>query len=416
MDNSLIVPLLCKKNDISYIIFDQKYKIIDFNEDIVKISDNRQYVKEGKDVREAFWELTGTEDNIKKLFNSNQGDEQVINIPMVYKNNAYYDIEIELCKLKDVQKILIAYFNKKSEFSINYTNTIQEMNKKTLLFENSDETTNRKEQYYNLINQTFISFNVDPQGIITEVNDSCLLFFGIEKAEMLGRHFSNFFETRESNLSAKRSKVMRALNNSSEHTFFHTNVIPVTKDNLIYENIIICQDITYLKKMEEELKYAAGHDSLTGLPNRSNILEKIDNIIQNSHESGKTLSLCHANINNFKFINDEYGNHAGDMLLKHISAVLNSLVRENDKVSRIGGDEFIILLEHEKNKNYTLSTIERIHNITKKTPLIYSEEDTICYDFCIVTSSYPDNGCDAKTLLNYSEKEMHKAKKQRQRN
>lgn len=408
MYSKTIVPLLCKKNNISFIRFGDDYKIIEYDEQVIHLANEKVHIKVGGDIREGFWELVGLEDDIKTLYIDNQNREKSIQIPMVYKNEIYYNLEIELCEVNNEDSFM-AYFTKKTEFLLSYAKMVQDMNKKTLIFQNDESARHKKEQYHNLINKKLLTFHVNIDGIITDINDTCSYFFGLEKAEMSQRHFSNFFETRESNLN--EGKVLRAVNINGEGVYFHTDVIALNKEDEIYENIIICQDITYLKKIEEELAYAAGHDSLTGLANRSNLLKRIDNAITKSREENNSFAICFIDLDKFKQVNDNYGHHAGDMLLKHISKLLLSLIREEDMVSRIGGDEFIILFENINNRAYIESTIIRISETAKKTPLLYSEDDTIHFSFSLGVSYFPDGGEDAKTLLESADKEMYLRKR-----
>ncbi len=177
----------------------------------------------------------------------------------------------------------------------------------------------------------------------------------------------------------------------------------------------MCQDITHLKKIEQELEYAARYDSLTGLSNRSYLLNKIDEAIKDADNNSCSFSLCFIDLDNFKPVNDNFGHHAGDMLLKHIASILSHEVRDFDTVSRIGGDEFIVLFSHIENQEYLDLAIQRIQKLPQLHPLIYNEEESIDFGFSLGVSSYPQNAHDAKTLLDYADKEMYKIKKERQK-
>lgn len=398
-----IASLLCKKSNMSFIRFDEDFKIIEFDKDILEMADDKKSAEIHRDVRDAFWEFIGLEDELKALYTN----KKIIQIPMIYKNDIYYNIELECCEISN-EKSIIAYFTKKTEFLLSYTKIAQDINKQTLIFENNKKERRKKEQYNNLINQNLITFNVDVNGLITKINDACAYFFELEEKQMLDIHFSNFFKTRESNIN--KNKILSAVDINGKNIFFHIDIITSSKDGEIYENIIVCQDITYLKKIQEELTYAVEHDALTGLANRSNLLRKIDNAIGQSKKSNNSFAICFIDLNKFKPINDNYGHHAGDMLLKHISKLLLGLVRENDTVARIGGDEFVILFENIQSKDCIESTLSRIDEVSKTNPLIYNEDDTIHFSFSLGTSVFPDDGEDAKTLLEVADKEMYKIK------
>ncbi|MCK9491475.1 MAG: diguanylate cyclase [Sulfurimonas sp.] len=403
-----IASLLCKKSNLSYLIFDQSFNILDFNEELVEMANDKNSLKFSADAREAFWEFIGIEQEITKLFKSH--NQKSFEIPMIQKKDIFYNVEVEIYEQNKSKRVLIAYFRKKSEFSLKYANAIQEINKKTLIFQTEQKETSTQKHYYDLINKKLLSFYVDSDGIITQVNDTCSLFFSKDKEMMIGNHFSYFFQTRESNIA--QSSVMRAINSEGRETLFHTNIIALQKDEIIYENLIICQDITYIKQVEEELKFAASNDSLTGLINKNGFLKKVDELIHKTDD--ETLWLCLIDLSDFKSINENYGRHAGDMLLKHLSRLLKSLVRDGDIVARVGVDEFAILFNKIKDEKYLESTINRIHETKDSSPLIYSANDTIVFDFKLTSSCYPKDADDAKNLILESKKLM-RLKKQKNR-
>jgi len=408
MLSDTILQFLCKKGTISYILFSPEFKIIEFSENISSISDTPQNINIGSDIRDSFWEFIGIEEKILELLKSN---ENTLKIPMIYKNSKYYDIEIEPLKIDKYDELFIAYIDQKSTFSVEYFKTIQELNKKTLILQTQELKTDKQKNYYDLINQNIISFHVNTDGIIIEANSICIYFLGKNENEVIGQHFSVFFHTRESNINNNQTKIFNAISAQGDNIFFHAEIIPIQNDGIINENIIICQDITHLKKIEKKLEYAANHDSLTGLPNRSLLLQKIDKAIEKSEDNSTNFSLCFIDLNNFKQVNDTYGHHAGDMLLKHVSSTLSSFVREDDSIARIGGDEFVILFIQLENQDYLNTIIQRIQKSPDKYTLVYNETDEIQFSFSIGVSHYPKNGTDAKSLLDYANKEMYKSKK-----
>ena len=408
MYNLDILTLVCEKNGISYITFSKNFKILDFSQNALLLADDKKAMYIGNDLQTAFWEFIGIEKNILKLLHKSEKSFQV---PMICKNSSYYDMEIELYKNEKHEDIFIAYMVKKSESSLRYLQTIQDINKKTLHLQTND-TKEIKKNYYDLINKQLITFQVDMQGLITEANQVCLRFLGKESSQIVGSHFSNFFQTRDSTLKNSEEKIFNAINSLGQEIFFHADIIPVKKNNVIYENIIICQDVTYLKHIEKELEYAASHDSLTGLANRTLLLKKIDEAIEQSKEEQSMFGLCFIDLDKFKPINDTYGHHAGDMLLKHVASILEKFVRDFDTVARIGGDEFVILFKHIEDIEYINRVIQRIKQLPQKNPLLYSEYDTISFGFSLGLSIYPDDAENAIALLDFADKAMYKIKKE----
>lgn len=411
MLSELVLPIICKKYNITCILFSEDFKVVEYSKDVEALTNIDEKLEKDRDIRDYFWEFVGMENEFASLFTENKKN---VHIPMVYKNDSYFDIDIETCEIEENKKLYLAIFTKQTKFSANYTEMIQKINKETLLFENKKDNFRVSEEYLNLINKNLISFHVDQDGIITEVNEACSFFFGFVENEMLGHHFSTFFMTRntDDNFNATDSKILRASDSNNVDVFFHADVIPISSKGKIYENIIVCQDITYLKRVESELEYAVNHDSLTGLPNRTFLLNRIEKLISKSKRKNLRFALCFIDLNKFKEVNDTLGHHAGDALLKHIGDILSSVVRDCDVVARIGGDEFIILFENLVVDDESLvSTLKRIEHLKESKPLQYTEDITIPVRFSLGLSLYPENGSDVESLMAYADKKMYDVKR-----
>jgi diguanylate cyclase (GGDEF)-like protein len=398
-----IINLLCEKNKISYIIFDKEYKIIEFSETLENIADDKKQLGIGQDIREVLWETIGLEEELDALYNG--GKQNSLHFPMILKANEYYDLDIETFTEAPDEKRFIAYAIQKPKESLAYLTMVKEINKKTLIYEIEDKKS--KQQHFDLINQKLLNFNVDMDGFITSVNNAFVLFFDKGDDEIIGKHFSAFFKARDFNLNANATIIFNAKNTKNEIISFHANIIPVTKDGVVCENTIICQDITYLKQIEKELKFAALHDSLTGLPNRSHLLKQIDSAIKTADKNQQGFSICFIDLNEFKDVNDTYGYHAGDMLLKHIAKVLSAFIREDDLVARIGGDEFIILFNTIYKEKDIEKMFQRLLELPSKHPLIYSEDDIIEFSYSLGIVNYPKDAKDTLSLLKHADKRMY---------
>jgi len=403
-----ITKLVCIKNRVSYIVFDKFYKIIEFNELISVIVDDSSKLAVSSDIRDVMWEFIGLEERMDKLFNDIISDEKIIHFPMLLKNSNYYDLDIETFISDEGKTLFIAYVIQKSKESLSYINMIQEINKRTLVYENSDKK--NSEEHFELINQRLLSFNVDMDGYITLINNAFAYFFDVSKDEILGEHFSSFFKARDLSLNGNNSIIFNAINQMNEVISFHANIIPRGEGSSVYENIIICQDITYLKRIEKELEHASVHDSLTGLPNRSQLLKKIDQSVQTSKENNSLFALCFIDLDKFKPINDNYGHHAGDMLLKHVAKLFLYVVRKNDTVARIGGDEFVILFDNISSRDVIQEKIDKIKKIVTKTPLAYTNNDLISFELSIGVSYYPEDTTDIQKLFKIADKNMYRDK------
>lgn len=393
-----ISKLLSQKSNIFYIVFDKDFKTMEFSPTIEEIIHDE--IEKGLDVRESMWELVGLEEKILKLI---EGDD-AIHFPMILKGATYYDLDVETFFSAKGVKLFIAYLIKKNKESLSYVATIKEINKKSLIYETEDKK--NQEEQYKLINKRVINFNVDMNGMITSANDAFAYFFDIRRDKILGEHFSNFFKARDSNFNDKETIIFNAVNKNDEIVSFHANIIPISRENVIYENIIICQDISSLKEIEKELVFAAGNDSLTGVANRSQLLDKMDEAIIKSKNLNASFSACFIDLENFKLVNSDYGRHAGDMLLKHVAKILSNFVRKNDMVARISGNEFAILFDSISDTQGIGVMLERIKELAIKNPLIYTKDDVIKFTFNISLVSYPKDANNAEKLIKVADKMM----------
>jgi diguanylate cyclase (GGDEF)-like protein/PAS domain S-box-containing protein len=109
--------------------------------------------------------------------------------------------------------------------------------------------------------------------------------------------------------------------------------------------VLSLRDVTEMRHLARQLSYQASHDALTGLINRREFELRLDNALRSAKDTGKRHVLCYLDLDQFKAVNDTCGHIAGDQLLKQITSLIKSLIRDSDTLARLGGDEFGILLE-----------------------------------------------------------------------
>ncbi|MGE4272131.1 MAG: EAL domain-containing protein [Desulfitobacterium sp.] len=167
------------------------------------------------------------------------------------------------------------------------------------------------------------------------------------------------------------------------------------------------RDVSILKEQELKIGHLAYRDSLTGLPNRAKIQEIIEREIEIARKNGTMLAILFLDVDNFKMINDSFGHPIGDQLLVTISHCLSQIV-ENNVVSRLAGDEFLILIRNISDKQ---EAIQFANKIMAKFEKALSVENQLCYvSASIGISYYPDDGDDYEGLLINADTAMHKAK------
>jgi diguanylate cyclase (GGDEF)-like protein/PAS domain S-box-containing protein len=125
-------------------------------------------------------------------------------------------------------------------------------------------------------------------------------------------------------------------------------------------------DLTERKHVEDELRDAATHDFLTGLPNRRLLLDRLERALSISRRQNTYLAVLFLDLDKFKLLNDTHGHDAGDKLLKEVAGRLQGELRDSDTVARIGGDEFVVLLEglgptRESAADHSETVAEKVH-------------------------------------------------------
>jgi diguanylate cyclase (GGDEF)-like protein/PAS domain S-box-containing protein len=134
----------------------------------------------------------------------------------------------------------------------------------------------------------------------------------------------------------------------------------VDQENPSY--VFILRDISKQKWLAEMIRYNATHDSLTGLANRAFFLRKLENLVKSSkNEKNGFAAVLFISLDRFKYINDSYGHRFGDAVLRAFSERIRHLVRDGDAVSRLGGDEFIVLFENLKSEGEAWRIALQLH-------------------------------------------------------
>lgn len=163
-------------------------------------------------------------------------------------------------------------------------------------------------------------------------------------------------------------------------------------------------NINYHKKID----YLAYHDQLTGLPNRSLLIDRINQGILRAIRQESLIGIIFIDLDGFKRINDTLGHDQGDELLKQVSSRLLSVVRKNDSVCRQGGDEFIIFIDGYKDEDNLDVIAGKIIDIFNK-PFVLREQDYFI-TASMGISQYPVDGEDVQTLVKNADMAMYKAK------
>lgn len=158
----------------------------------------------------------------------------------------------------------------------------------------------------------------------------------------------------------------------------------------------------------QELSYTSLHDSLTGLPNRNNLHSQLDLMMANANRYHHKFAVLFLDLDHFKNVNDTLGHNVGDALLQSVAKKLQSIIRENDVVSRIGGDEFIMVLNDFKDIGTLEAVIFKILEAFRNEWII--EGHILRLSTSIGAAIYPDDSRDINVLMKYADIAMYKAK------
>lgn len=168
-------------------------------------------------------------------------------------------------------------------------------------------------------------------------------------------------------------------------------------------------DISNEKRQEQQLRHQVMHDALTGLPNRSMMHHRLENLLEKSRERSEPFALLMIDLNRFKEINDSLGHAVGDELLRAVAGRLSNALREKDTVARLGGDEFAILLPATSTQGaYTLAQKVR-ESLSQRPVMLY--EHSLVIEASIGISMFPDHGDSVDALLQRADMAMYTSKR-----
>ncbi|MCX7170659.1 MAG: diguanylate cyclase [Proteobacteria bacterium] len=159
---------------------------------------------------------------------------------------------------------------------------------------------------------------------------------------------------------------------------------------------------------EQRIWHIAHHDALTALPNRSLLLDRLNQALTQAARSEHRLAVMFLDLDRFKSVNDSLGHHVGDQLLKHVAGRLREVVRAVDTVSRLGGDEFVVVLHEIQSPDDAVLVAEKI--IEALAPAVLLEGHQLHATPSIGISVYPDDGIEAYALMKNADTAMYHAK------
>ncbi len=260
----------------------------------------------------------------------------------------------------------------------------------------------------------------DLQGIITDWNKGSEALYGHSKEDVIGQPVNILHVPEDSAhittevMSAveklgKWSGEIRMLHKNGDIGWIESMCVPIHDSNKQMIGALgVNRDITNRIKEVERLEHLAHFDQLTKIPNRYLLFDRVEHLIAQSERYKSSFALLYIDLDKFKAINDTKGHSFGDQVLIETAKRLKQSIRNSDTVARIGGDEFVILLEEIKSKEDVSIVIEALDNAFEEAFIINDITIKVC---CSVgVAIYPDEGTTMDTLLAWADRNMYKTK------
>ncbi|MES9993031.1 MAG: EAL domain-containing protein [Candidatus Thiodiazotropha sp.] len=266
----------------------------------------------------------------------------------------------------------------------------------------------------------------DADNVIKTVNPAFTRITGYSAEEVIGqspsilssgRHNEEFYEELWDSVLHKRYWSGEVWNRRKDGSVFpewlSIAAIP-DEDGVAKEYVAVFSDISKHKENEEQIRYQANYDALTGLPNRSLLSDRLEQAIGSALREKWKLAILFIDLDQFKMVNDTFGHVMGDELLQLVAERIGDSVRESDTVARFGGDEFVILLQDINEMDAVANLATKV--IDKITKVFTLYERDIYIGASVGITIFPDDAMSADSLLRNADMAMYQAKERGRNN
>ena len=298
----------------------------------------------------------------------------------------------------------------------------------------------QSEQWHRLLVNTSpdVIYTLDALGRFTYLNDSIQRTLGFMPGELVGRDYTTIIshdqaETAQHHFNERRTGeratrnfelLLRRkddlLSSLTERTSDQRIVVELSSMGMYRPARMglgmgeflgtygVARDISARKQAEATITFQAYHDLLTGLPNRSLFKDRLGQAMVHAKRHGQTMATLFLDMDHFKVVNDTLGHLVGDGLLQALAQRLRDCLREGDTLSRIGGDEFMLLLPHIRSRDNAAYIAQKIIASLKQP--FYVEGHELYAGMSIGIAIYPDDGDNIETLIKHADIAMYHAK------
>lgn len=288
----------------------------------------------------------------------------------------------------------------------------------------TEQALRESQENYRLLVETTIDFAIimlDPAGVIASWNPGAEKIFGMNAQEAIGRPFAEFStpEDRRTGQPERELETARKTGRAEDIRWhmrkdgnrFWANGVSTplrNQDGSLRGFVKIIRDQTAARLAEEQTQFLALHDMLTGLPNRVHFSNQLHSAIAHSERTTIPLAVLMLDLDRFKSVNDTFGHHVGDLLLKEVAARIASTVRETDTVARLGGDEFIVIQTNATQPAAAMTLAKKlVHELGQPYQL---EDNEIITGTSIGISSFPADAKNPVDLVKHADLALYQAK------
>ncbi|GAB4255813.1 MAG: hypothetical protein Kow0065_04140 [Methylomicrobium sp.] len=261
----------------------------------------------------------------------------------------------------------------------------------------------------------------DASGHIIKVNDAFTTITGYQAGDVIGRnpsilqsglHDDVFYEAMWNSIRENGGWQGEINNRRADGTIYpEWLTISAVHDvsGALVNYVGIFSDVSAMKASQNRIEHLATHDELTGLPNRTLLMDRLKHNLFQAKRKKESLAVLFIDLDNFKNINDALGHEAGDILLKQATDRLLSCMRDADTLARLGGDEFVAVLYNIDGADINRIAIRIVDSLSAS----FRIYDRDCFVSCSMgISIYPQDGEDSTTLLKNADTAMYRAKDQ----
>ncbi len=260
----------------------------------------------------------------------------------------------------------------------------------------------------------------DPLWRIVETNAAFGVITGFKSSEVRGHDLHELLR-----LEQRQSKA-RILSAIAAAGFWSAEINGVDKDGNVFPKLAtisvvrdesgtithlinVFTDISLLKSQQRRLEHLAHYDPLTGVPNRNLLAERLEQAVQRAQASGRSFAVIYIDLDGFKEINDRHGHAVGDLVLQEQARRISQRLREGDTLARMGGDEFVIIMDT-SNGPYSISgSMERIGILISEPMVLAGVQVHVAASMGV--TFFPQDKVEPEQLLRHADQAMYEAKR-----